>query len=109
MGERRKHQRFKVKLPAKIEVVAGDPQGETQVVRVESDNVGLGGAFFHTLSPLPEGTPVKVDLTLHFRDVMFPLKRQPHFKVQGRVLRSEPAGMAIRFEKRYTIASDSPF
>ena len=109
MGELRKHKRFKVRLPAKIEVVSRDPQGETQVVRAESGNIGLGGAFFHTLSPLPEGAPVKVDLALHFRNLVFPLNRWPLLRVQGRVLRSEPTGMAIRFEKRYRIVPHSPF
>ena len=109
MEERRKHKRFKLTLSAKIEVVPRDPQGETKIVGVESDNTGLGGAFFHTPSPLAEGTPVKVDFALHFRRLLFPLNRRPLLRVQGHVLRLEPTGMAIRFEKRYTIVPHSPF
>jgi hypothetical protein len=30
-------------------------------------------------------------------------------RVQGHVLRLEPTGMAIRFEKRYTMVPHSPF
>ena len=75
----------------------------------ESDNIGLGGAFFDTPSPLPEGTPVKIDFALHFRRLLFPLNRRPLLRVQGHVLRLEPTGMAIRFEKRYTIVPHSPF
>ena len=108
MEERRKHKRFKVKIPAKIEVVSGDRQGETQAAVVESGNISLGGAFFHTLSPLPEGAPVKVALSLDVRNLRVPLKTWPLLKVHGRVLRLEPNGMVIRFEKRYGFVPDSP-
>ena len=103
MEERRKHKRFKLKLPAKIEVLPREPQGEARIVRVESDNIGPGGAFFPTLTPIPEGTPVKVDIALRFRKVQFPISKRPLLSARGHVLRSEPSGMAIRFEKRYTI------
>ena len=103
MEERRKHKRFKLRLPAKIELVPQDPQEEARIVRLESSNISFGGAFFDTPNPLPEGTPVRIDFALAFQRLRFPGNRRPLIRVRGNVLRSEPTGMAIRFLKGYTI------
>ena len=103
MEERRELERFKLRLPARIEVVSGVPEVEKDIINIETDNICSGGAYFHTLSPLPKGTQVKIDMVLNFQRLRIPKNRRPHIKVSGNVLRSEATGMAIQFDNRYKI------
>ena len=103
MEERRELERFKLRLPARVEVVSRVPEVEKDIISIETDNICSGGAFFHTLSPLPKGTQVKIDMVLNFQRLRTPKNKRPHIKVSGNVLRSEATGMAIRFDKAYRI------
>ena len=103
MEERRELERFKLRLPARIEVVSGVPQVEKDIINIETDNICSGGAFFHTLSPLPEGTQIKIDIVLNSLKLRTPRNRRSHIKVSGNVLRSEATGMAIQFDNGYKV------
>ena len=103
MEERRELERFKLRLPARIEMVSGKPEVGRDIISLETDDISSGGAFFHTLSPLPEGTQVKIDMLLNFQRLRIPKDNRPHIKISGNVLRSEATGMAIRFDKEYQI------
>ena len=100
--EKRKFERFDLKIPAKVEVLSSE--GET-ILDLTTNDVSSGGAFFHTSRPLPEGTDVKIDLVLP----MDKLKKiqdeydQVYIKITGTVLRVDPRGMAIYFDKNYHI------
>jgi|LGVE01.1.fsa_nt_gb hypothetical protein len=104
MEDRRKDERFKLRLTAKLEVSSqyGNVV-ENNIVGLETDNICSGGAYFTTLSPLGEGTPVKVDLLLDFDRLKTPRNMRPLIKVIGNVVRSGRTGMAIRFKRRYQI------
>ncbi len=102
--ERRKLERFDLKLPARIELVA--PSQEEEILNLFTDDVCSGGAFFHTSQPLSEGTPVKVALVLSL-DKLRDLKddwQQILIKVTGEVLRCDSEGMAICFKSDYDIS-----
>jgi len=103
MKERRKLERFQLRLPAKIEVVSRVPGSEKEKLTLKTENICSGGAFFHTPNPLPEGTQVKVDMRLNFYRLRNIENRRPLVKVKGSVLRSEPTGMTIQFDKGYVI------
>ena len=107
MEERRELERFKLRLPARIEVVSGKPEVGRDIISLETDNISSGGAFFHTLSPLPEGTQIKIDIVLNSLKLRTPRNRRPLIKVKGSVLRSEPTGMAIQFDRPYEIIPPS--
>jgi hypothetical protein len=101
--ERRQLGRFRLQIPAKIEVIDSDLEKEERDLK--TSNISSGGAFFHTKQPLPEGTPVKIDLILPL-DQLKRLKndhKQAYIKVTGKVLRSESKGMAISFDTNYVI------
>ena len=101
--ERRKLGRFRLEIPAKIEMV-GSEWGKTRR-DLRTSNISSGGAFFHTEQPLPEGSPVKIDLILPL-EKLEGLKndhKQAYIKVTGKVLRSESKGMAISFDQDYVI------
>ena len=103
MEDRRKDERFKLRLPAKVEVSCQYGNVKNNIVGLETDNICSGGAYFTTLSPLGEGTPVKVDLLLDFDRLKTPRNMRPLIKVIGNVVRSGRTGMAIRFKRSYQI------
>ena len=103
MSNQRKVERFDLELPATIELLEVDQK--ERVYNLLTKNVCSGGAYFHTLEPLPEGTQVKIDLVLPL-DKLKKLKdeyRQAYIKVTGKVLRSESEGMAICFDDDFQI------
>lgn len=108
MKERRKLERFDLHIPAKIEPLF--KKREKELIRLLTENVCAGGAYFHTTKPLPESTPVKIDLVLPL-DKLKALKdewKHALIKVTGKVLRSEPEGMAVCFDKDYQIHPWNP-
>lgn len=105
MIEYRKDERFALRLPARVEVLRKDSDTEEQVFRLETENICCGGAYFTTLSPLPEGTKVKIDLLLNFYKSRTPKELRSRIKVTGEVLRAERTGMAIGFDETYKIIS----
>jgi hypothetical protein len=101
--ERRKLGRFRLEIPARIETI-GAEWGEGRR-DFRTSNISSGGAFFHTEQPLPEGSPVKIDLILPLEKLkrLENEHRQAYIKVTGKVLRSESKGMAISFDQNYVI------
>ena len=80
MGDRRKIERFKLRLPARLDVVGRYEDVQQATLSLETDNVCSGGAYFTTLSPLPQGTSVKIDLLLgaeftQLRDLAFQFRQ----------------------------------
>jgi hypothetical protein len=90
MVERRELERFDLRLPGTIEVLSQTKE----IITLFTRNICAGGAFFESTRHVPENSRVKIDL-------LVPTGVQ--IKVTGAVLRSEPAGMAIRFDKAYNI------
>jgi c-di-GMP-binding flagellar brake protein YcgR len=101
--ERRKMQRFRLEIPAKIEIIGtGEQKGTIEVL---TSDICAGGAYFRTRKPLPEGTQVKIDMVLpleHLRKVSEEYNRA-YIKVSGTVLRTESSGMAVSFDEDYEL------
>jgi hypothetical protein len=103
MENKRRLERFDLKLPATIEFINVDHKG--RLLNLMTTNICSGGAFFHTTQPLPQGTQVKIDLVLPL-DRLRKLKeefKKAYIKVKGKVLRAESEGMAICFDEDYQI------
>lgn len=107
MQERRARERFKLRLPSKIEVEPLASGEQVAILKLETDNICSGGAFFQALNPLVKGTRVKIDIMLNLLDRRYPMSGGSLVKVKGEVLRSEPTGMAVRFDRRHTILSQT--
>ena len=101
--EKRRLERFELRIPAKVEVITSDQDRET--LDLFTSDICSGGAFFHTDQPLPEGTDVKIDLVLPLEEIKKLREDSSHayIKITGTVLRSESAGMAVCFKKNYKI------
>lgn len=103
MREQRRLERFDLGVPATVEVVARGDDSEKKIHYVITKNISADGAFFDTMSPSFEGAQVKVGLVLNLGRSKGLTRRRACIKVSGTVLRSEPTGMAIRFDKSYRI------
>lgn len=103
MQERRTLERFSLKLPAKVEVEPRTPHEQGHVHELETENISSGGAFFRTLRPLVKGTRVKIEVALNFLGHSVQRGNGSLVKLKGEVLHSNPNGMAVRFDRPYTI------
>ena len=90
MIERRKLERFDLRLPAKIENLGRKKRGYNLLTK----NISAGGVFLETTNPFPEKSRVGID---------FAVPTGVLVKVTGVVLRSEPTGIAIRFDNEYQL------
>jgi hypothetical protein len=103
MKERRTLERFKLRLPAKIEIPPESPEAENTVLKLFTTNVCSGGAFFPTVNPPRQGTTVKVSLFLDNVNLKLAVPSWTLVEVSGTVLRSERSGIAIAFEPCHKI------
>jgi len=99
--EKRRLERYDLEIPAKVEVT--DTGMEKGLHDLLTSNICSGGAYFHTSEPFPVGTEVRVDLALPLNRLKELIRDRQEVTIQvtGRVLRSEPTGMAIGFNRDY--------
>ena len=100
MHERRKYERFDLRLPGKIEMVT---LGKPEVFGAVTRDVSAGGAFFHTAEPVPEGVRVKLIMILSSEKLKELTSAECLIKIGGTVVRSGPKGMAIGFDENYQV------
>jgi len=99
-SERRHLERFSVKAFAVVQTVS---PGAEKVFELNTQDISSGGAFFPMEVPLPTGEKVKITLYLSisaFRD--FPSKAK--ITTEGQVVRSTKQGMAVAFDRHYTMS-----
>jgi hypothetical protein len=103
MEERRKLERFRLCLPAKL-VFFNKNQ---EVLQLGTRDISSDGAFLITDISVPEGSPITLEFLLpveQFRQ-LFNEKRNVSLKIKGHVIRKEASGLAVQFEKKYEIGS----
>ena len=103
MLERRKYERFNLRLATKTTVMNDEQKEDKEILDLFTKNICAGGAFLHAVKPLPEGTRVKIDLVLDVDNLKRLTKKMASIKVKGKVVRTESTGMAICFDKSYKI------
>lgn len=97
MQERRKFQRFNLKLPAKIKVVGSREKSFKLVTR----DVCAAGAFFKSRTPLAKQTRLEIDLIIKVGvPGNFSLTKSVA-RFTGKVTRSEVDGIAVAFDEKY--------
>jgi hypothetical protein len=102
MKDRRKLERFELRLPARIKAEEhGVCAGELNLLTV---NVSSDGALFDTPSWLPIGTSVDIDLVLDLGRFKKPPNNKTHVKLTATVVRTEPRAMAVRFNNGFEMA-----
>ena len=101
--EKRKFERFDINVPVRIQISGQEGQGET--MDLVSDSVSAGGIFLKLQNQPPEGSPVRIEILLNFEELRTPEDPEGALVIAatGQVLRSEPEGIAIRFNEDYDI------
>jgi c-di-GMP-binding flagellar brake protein YcgR len=103
MVERRKFERYEMKVPAKVETLART--AGRRKLSLKTANVCAGGAYFCTPYTLTEGTKVRLEIVLTFSGKKkLRATKNARVRIIGTVMRSQKDGMAIRFSEDYDIA-----
>lgn len=100
--EKRKMERFNLELPALLSIV--DESGKQRAAEFMISNICSGGAFFKTDEPLSVGTDIKMDLILPLDKFNKIGGKKSRVDVSGSVIRTEKHGMAVCFDKKYSIS-----
>ena len=103
--EKRKMERFSLELPSSLSVV--DARRNQEPIELLTENVCAGGAFLKTDTPLSVGTSVKMNLTLPFDNQKELGGKQSRIDISGSVIRTDDEGMAVCFDKNYSIKPNS--
>jgi hypothetical protein len=103
MVERRKFERYELRVPAKVETLARE--AGRKKLSLKTANVCAGGAYFSTPKALTEGTKVRLEIVLTFNgQKRLADAKNARVRILGTVMRSQKDGMAIRFSDDYVIA-----
>jgi len=99
--EKRKLERFDLKIPSKIESLSQSPKED--IVELLTSNICSGGAYFETNQPLTVGTEIKVDLFLPLNKFkqLESICDKVHINLSGIVLHSDPHGMGVCFDGNF--------
>ncbi|MEA1947831.1 MAG: PilZ domain-containing protein [Thermodesulfobacteriota bacterium] len=100
--EKRKMERFPLKLPALISMM--DENENQRAFEVMISNICAGGAFFKTYNPLSLGTDMKMELILPLDKFKKFGSKRSRVDVSGLVIRTNDQGMAVRFDKNFQIS-----
>jgi hypothetical protein len=92
--DKRGVQRFELKL----HTVLQELENRAGQVELYTRDISSDGAYLRMEKPLPPDTPVELTFFL-------PIRQKIRSKIQtnGRVIRSDPEGMAVQFESKYNI------
>ena len=102
MEERRRFERFQLRLPVRMEVTIS---GKRQIFDLETKDISAAGVFIETSERFSEGTPVQLSMTLSSDKIRELTGSQSLIKVKGIVVRSAPTGLAVGFAGRKEILS----
>ncbi|MFW6137553.1 MAG: PilZ domain-containing protein [Spirochaetota bacterium] len=102
MKDRREQERYQLDLPARVTLM--EP-GKTQVLQLYTKNVCNGGAFLPTSRKIPLGSRVQLDLILSIGLLHRVMGANGLVRVKGTIIRTEPEGIAVHFDKHYQLAS----
>ena len=97
MIDRRRSERFKVKLSACVSI-CGSKRTDTPAFMTTRD-VSTRGAYLATPEPLPVGTRVDVDLILKVGDQGSAGAKNAWIKASGAVCRTDSSGMVVHFDE----------
>ncbi len=101
MSDRRRLERFKLSIPARLIVFSSRQKKE--VFETSTTNICAGGAFFKTDHTVPEGSQVHLDFILPVNKLKKLIGVSSYIKINGNVVRSDSDGIAISFDESYEL------
>ena len=100
MRERRASERFQLELKGRMETLHPD---KPVIMEVLIRDISARGALLSAPQSLPEGTRFRLRLTVPSERIKELTGAQSLIRVEGQVIRSTPAGMAVCFDDQYQI------
>jgi hypothetical protein len=100
--EKRKMERFEFELPTCL--IVNNPNGNQEILELQTSNVCACGAFVITDEPLSIGTKVGVSMILSLERLKKIRGKKSLINVSGVVIRTDEKGMAICFDEKYAIS-----
>jgi hypothetical protein len=100
--EKRKMERFALNLQVLLSIK--DESGNTRAFEFMIRDICAGGAFFKTDTPLSVETDVKMDLIIPLDKFKTGKANRSRIDISGSVIRTESQGMAVCFDKKYSIS-----
>lgn len=104
MCDRRKFERYNINIPVSVEIMSR--AGITETIDYEGINMAAGGMLIKRGQSLPENSPIRIEITLHFEELKTPenLEGALIMAVTGQVVRNESQGTAVRFHEDYKMS-----
>jgi hypothetical protein len=100
--EKRQHERHTISLPIKLTPLTS---GTKAVYDVVTRNISASGTFIAAPMPFPHGTRFSLDFKIPNDKIREPKDVESLKDVTGRIVRSNPHGMAILFDEEFQIES----
>jgi hypothetical protein len=100
MKERRQHKRLNIPLPVRLNVTDG--QG-IMALDLEATDISYSGTFIPTLTSFPKGTRFILDFTIPSDNLKEFKNVDSLIGCAGTMVRSDPHGIAIAFDKECQI------
>ena len=103
MKERRQYERFRLTIPARMEMVTSH---RNQIFDFETRDISAGGAFIiNAMEQFTEGTRFKINLTVTSKKIKELTGAKSLIESEGNVVRSTPKGVAVHFDRECQILS----
>ena len=100
MKERRQHKRLSIPLPVRLNVMDGTG---IMALDLEARDISYSGTFIPTLTSFPEGTRFILDFTIPSDNLKEFKNVDSLIGCAGTMVRSDPHGIAIAFDKECQI------
>jgi hypothetical protein len=100
MKERRQHKRLTIPLPVRLNIMDG---AGIMALDLEARDISYTGTFIPTLTSFPEGTRFVLDFTIPSDNLKEFKNVDSLIGCAGTMVRSEPHGIAIKFDKKCQI------
>jgi hypothetical protein len=95
MNDRRKYERFLLKLPARLTMNSSQ---RTEMFELQTRDISAAGAFLNTKERFSLGTRFLMELTVASKRIKELTGVQGLIKIEGTIVRSTPDGVAICFD-----------
>jgi hypothetical protein len=101
--ERRKLERFQLRVPTKVELADGS--GRVETLQLETKDISANGAFFESPEAMSQGAHVKLEMVLPVERLqeLIGANKKVEIRLEGRVIRQDSGGVAVLFDKKYQI------
>lgn len=102
MKDRRSLVRYTLEVPVRVEILK--ESGEREILQLQSKDISSAGAFFYSSRSLPEGKlSMEIVLNVNTLKQIIGEHGDVRVKLSGTVVRVDPEGVAVRFDKKYRI------